>query len=320
LTDEPTAEEPKVTDTSHIIIDLVRAESRDPDELRLLRRAGEDLGIIQVVNHGVDEGVIDGFHDRAGAILALPRAEKIPLASPTGHPYRGWRQWPDDMGRLELERFAIAQYDSPEEAQAAGLDPRYAGDYAHPNVWPPQEPQLRAVARAYHAAAVAVARRVVSAYALALGQAPDVFPLGSGPDHTRFVVNNYPTWTHDGDLADEDKLLLLEHADGSVVTVLHQRGDYDGLQGKRKDGSWVTVPVVPGRCRCSPVTCSPAGPMAGSGLVAIGWWRAAPSPGCRAGCSGIHVSTRWSSPSPPSWVRTAPTTTRYSCGTPSRTR
>ena len=47
---------------------------------------------------------------RMARLLSLPRAEKARLASP--HPYRGWRQWPDDFGRLELERFNVAQYDS----------------------------------------------------------------------------------------------------------------------------------------------------------------------------------------------------------------
>ena len=60
------------------------------------------------------------------------------------------------------------------------------------------------------------------------------------------MVSDYPTWTYDTDVADDQKLLLLEHADGSVVTVLHQRGDYNGLQGPRANGSWLTVPIVPG--------------------------------------------------------------------------
>jgi isopenicillin N synthase-like dioxygenase len=232
------------------LVDLALAESGDPTELAKLRQAGEDLGIIQVVNHGVPQEVIDGFHDRVQSLLALPREEKVPLASPTGHPYRGWRQWPDDFGHLELERFTIGQFDSPEEAEAAGLEPLYAAEYAHPNVWPDG---LRAPARAYHEAARQVARRAINAYGLALGVDPAVFPAGDGPDHTRFVVNNYPTWTYDGAGStdpdaddDERKLLLLEHADGSVVTVLYQRGDYDGLQGQRADGSWVPVPIVPG--------------------------------------------------------------------------
>jgi isopenicillin N synthase-like dioxygenase len=235
------------------LIDLALAESGDEATLAELRRAGEDLGIVQIVNHGVPQQVIDDFHDRIDALLKLPRAEKIPLASPTGHPYRGWRQWPDDFGRLELERFTIGQFDSAEDAEAAGLEPAHATEYAHPNVWPERDPGLKQAARAYHEAARQVARRTLAVYGRALGVDPAVFPIGDGPDHTSFVVNNYPTWTHedagstdpDGD-DDERKLLLLEHADGSVVTVLYQRGDYNGLQGQRADGSWVPVPIVPG--------------------------------------------------------------------------
>jgi isopenicillin N synthase-like dioxygenase len=228
------------------VIDLGRAEDGDPAELATLLAAGEQFGIIQIVNHGVPQALIDDFHDRVAAVLALPREEKVKLASPTGHPYRGWRQWPDDLGRLELERFSIGTFENPQEAERAGLPAQYSAEFVHANVWPPQDPQLQESAQRYHAAAVGVARRVLGAYALALGQHPDVFPTGNGPDHTRFVVNNYPTWTYDPDLADEEKLLLLEHADGSVLTVLHQRGDYDGLQNQQADGSWVTVPIVPG--------------------------------------------------------------------------
>ncbi|MCL2395275.1 MAG: hypothetical protein FWC87_11370, partial [Acidimicrobiaceae bacterium] len=237
--------------TDSLVIDLEAAEAGDPGELERLRRLGGELGIIQVVGHGVPQAVIDDFHDQAAEILAQPRAAKIPLASPTGHPYRGWRQWPDDFGRLELERFSIGMYDNVDEALAAGLDPKYSADYAHPNVWPDSQPGFRYAARTYHAAAVGLARRVIRAYALALEVDPEVFPLGDGPDHTQFTINNYPTWTHgtvttDDAVSDEEKLLLLEHADGSAVTVLHQRGDYEGLQGQQADGTWRTVPLVPG--------------------------------------------------------------------------
>ena len=234
------------TVTRPTVVDFAALEAGDSGQLEALRHAGEDLGIVQVVNHGVPEEVVDDFHSRAAAILALPREEKIPLASPTGHPYRGWRQWPDDFGRLELERWSIGQYDSYQDAIGAGLRPEHAGDYTHPNVWPDFDPGFRDAARAYQAATTELARRVVRAYGRALGAGDDVFPLGDGPDHLQFTVNNYPTWTWDADVADEEKLLLLEHADGSVVTVLHQRGDYDGLQGQRADGTWVTVPIVPG--------------------------------------------------------------------------
>ncbi|MCW2876544.1 MAG: 2OG-Fe(II) oxygenase [Sphaerisporangium sp.] len=235
--------------TTHVpVIDLELALSDDaPEELiASAREAAEQIGIIQVVNHGVPEELIDDFHDSIGRVLALPRQEKAKLASPTGHPYRGWRQWPDDFGRLELERFNIGQFDSVEDALASGLSEEYAQLYAHANVWPPQEPGLAEVARRYHDASARVAERVLELYARVLGVPLSTFPISGRPYYTSFVVNDYPTWTHDDSTRDEDKLLLLEHADGSALTVLHQRGDYAGLQGQLPDGGWTPVPIVPG--------------------------------------------------------------------------
>src|SRR6266496_719123 len=124
--------------------------------------ATEEFGAVQVVNHGVPQHLVADLGARAGRLLSRPRAEKAMLASP--HPYRGWRQWPDDFGRLELE----------------------------------------------------------------------------------LTVNDYPTWTYPETAADEDKLLLLEHADDSAVTVLAQQGDYEGLQVQGPGGRWIPVPVIPG--------------------------------------------------------------------------
>ncbi len=229
------------------VVDLDLALSADaPEELlATVRAAAEQVGIIQVVNHGAPQQVIDAFHRSVGRVLSLPREEKEKLASPTGHPYRGWRQWPDDFGRLELERINIGQYDTAEDARAAGLSEQHADLFTHVNVWPPQEPDLRETAFRYRDALVAVGRRVLALYAKALDVPAGTFEVGDD-GYSTFVVNDYPTWTHTGSAADEEKLLLLEHADGSVVTVLHQEGDYTGLQGQRPDGTWQSVPLLPG--------------------------------------------------------------------------
>lgn len=229
------------------VVDLQLALSDDaPEELLdSVRAAAEQIGIIQVVNHGAPQEVVDAFHQSVGRVLALPREEKEKLASPTGHPYRGWRQWPDDFGRLELERINIGQYDNGDDALAAGLTPEQAGLFAHVNVWPEQEPGLRDAAFRYRDAVTEVGRKVVALYAKILGVPAGTFPLGDDA-YSTFVVNDYPTWTHTDSTADEEKLLLLEHADGSVVTVLHQEGDYAGLQGQRPDGTWQSVPILPG--------------------------------------------------------------------------
>ena len=230
-------------------LDAVLSGGAPAGVLDTVQAAVEQFGVVQVVHHGVDPGLIDEFSRHAGDLLARPRDEKARLASPTGHPYRGWRQWPDDFGRLELERYNVAQFDTPEDAKAAGVPGEYLGLYAHGNVWPPDDPRLREVAFGYMDATQRLAERMLGLYARAEGVPADTFPLGSLP-HLRLTVNDYPTWAYPdagGTVArsDEDKLLLLEHADDSALTVLSQAGDYEGLQVQMPDGGWLPVPIIP---------------------------------------------------------------------------
>ena len=107
------------------MIDVEAAGAGDRAQLDAVRTATRDLGAVQVVNHGVPQDLAADLSARMARLLARPRAEKAKLASP--HPYRGWRQWPDDFGRLELERFNVAQFDDIEAARAAGVPAEYLG-------------------------------------------------------------------------------------------------------------------------------------------------------------------------------------------------
>jgi isopenicillin N synthase-like dioxygenase len=229
------------------VVDLEAALSENPPDglLEAVRTAAEHVGVIQIVHHGVPADLLADYSQRIGRLLSQPRAEKIALASPGGHPHRGWRQWPDDFGRLELERYNVAQFDTPADAQAAGVAAEYLGLYSHPNVWPADDRELRGVTFRYIEAAGRLAGRVLQLYARALGVAPGTFSLGELP-HVRLTTNNYPTWTYPDTGKDEDKLLLLEHADDSALTILSQEGDYEGLQVQLPDGGWLPVPIVPG--------------------------------------------------------------------------
>ena len=223
------------------VIDLEAAEAGS--QLDVVRVATEELGAIQVVNHGVPQELTAALSARVDRLLSLPRAEKAKLASP--HPYRGWRQWPDDFGRLELERFNVAQFDNVQAARAAGLGEEFLGLYTQSNVWPEGDPELREMAFGYIEASRGLAERMLRLYARAQGLPEDTFGLGALP-HLRLTVNDYPTWAYPEGAAEEDKLLLLEHADDSAVTVLGQEGDYPGLQIQGPDGGWSAIPVIPG--------------------------------------------------------------------------
>jgi isopenicillin N synthase-like dioxygenase len=194
----------------------------------------------------VPQELIDAHDRRTTALLARPREEKAEFASPTGHPYRGWRQWPDDLGRLELERFMFARFDDVESAVAAGVDRELAEhDYTHRNVWPEDDPGYQDLALEFRGEIIALAERLLRVFAQALGVPEDSF-ASVGPDTTSVTFNKYPTWTWPDDATDEDKLLLLEHADGNAITILNQAGDYPGLQVQQPDGTWVGVPIIDG--------------------------------------------------------------------------
>jgi flavonol synthase len=210
-------------------LDAALGDDAPPALLDQVRSAVERFGVVQVVRHGVDPGLIEEFSRHAAGLLARPRAEKARLASPTGHPYRGWRQWPDDFGRLELERFNVAQFDTPEDARAGGVPEEYLGLYAHANVWPPDDPGLREVTYRYLDASRRLAERMLGLYARAVGVPADTFSLGSLP-HLRLTVNDYPTWSYPG------------AADPAGLAA----GDYAGLQVQMPDGAWLPVPIVPG--------------------------------------------------------------------------
>jgi flavonol synthase len=224
------------------VVDLEAADAGEAAQLDAIRAGTEELGAIQVVRHGVPQDLIGDLNRRMARLLSLPRDQKAKLASP--HPYRGWRQWPDDSGRLELERFMVAQFDDVADASAAGVPEEYLGLYAHANRWPEDDPELRETAFGYMQACRRLAGRMLGLYARAHGLPSEVFGLGSVP-HFRLTVNDYPTWTYP-QTDHGDKLLLLEHADDSAITILAQQGDYEGLQVQGPNGDWNTVPVIPG--------------------------------------------------------------------------
>lgn len=193
-----------------------------------IQEATEDIGVIQVVNHGVPGGLIGWFSDRAS--------------------------------QLRLDRFTVGQFDSPAEARTAGVPEAYLGLYPPASRWPAGDAGLRDAARHYMEASRVVAERVLGLYERAWGVPGGTFPLSPLP-YLTLTANRYPAqeargrrWGTRGPGrrpgagldSGAGELLLGEHADGSALTVLAQQGDYPGLQVQLPGGGWGPVPVVPG--------------------------------------------------------------------------
>jgi flavonol synthase len=223
-----------------LLIDLEAALSSPADGmLEAVRRTAEDVGVIQVINHGVPADLLTDYWQRIERMFSRPWADRVAMASRGAHPYRDSNKPLDGFETLKIERYNIAQFDSPEEAKAAGVAPECLNLYSHPNVWPTEDPRMHDVTFRYIDAAVSLSERVLELYAKALNIPCGTFSLGA-PPYVRFTINNYPLGHDDGDL------LLPVHRDDSAMTILGQQGDYEGLRVELPDGSWMPVPVIPG--------------------------------------------------------------------------
>jgi len=226
-----------------------------------IEAAATQVGFFQVIGHGVPTQLLDAVYSAAHRFAALDTATKEQFRSP--HPYRGVHLRPDSTGEVRLERFLASRFDNPAAAIAAGIEPHLA-DYYYPNVWPTTPADFRPAVQALFARTQELGGALMRLFTIALGLGVEglgveglgVEGLGDDgfddlvePNASSFAINHYsaaatapPTsLATDG----EPVLLFHEHADGNTLTVLHQRGDFEGLEVSRLDtaGEWIPVPV-----------------------------------------------------------------------------
>ena len=204
--------------------------------------AATEVGFFQIVGHGFDERCLDAVYEAVSALHRLPESIKEGLISPSGHPYRGVHLKRDETGIVRQERFLATRYDDPDEAIANGVSPELA-DFFDPNVWPDEVPAFRDAVRELFVQSQQLGHRMMELFALAFGLDADYFDPSIEPNASSFAVNHYPA--RGAPLDVDPTVLFAEHTDGNTLTVLHQRGDYEGLEVQRLDRSdeWIPVPV-----------------------------------------------------------------------------
>lgn len=187
-----------------------------------------EYGFFQVVNHGVDGGVISGMLDVARRFFELPLAERERYMSP-------------DV------RAAVRYGTSFNQARDAVLCWRDFLKLAcsHPlrdvvASWPREPADLRGVASAYAAASHALFMELMEAALQALGIASGgvLGELAAGSSHM-MTVNCYPACPQP-----ELTLGMPAHSDYGLFTFVLQ-DHVEGLQVMH-GGRWLTVDPIPG--------------------------------------------------------------------------
>ncbi|KTS92490.1 oxidoreductase [Microbacterium testaceum] len=212
------------------------AAARFRDELRA---ATHDVGFFYLTGTGVSPELEAKLLQAAKDFFALPEAEKLAIENVTSPHFRGYTRVGGErtQGRVDWreqidigpERDAIDDPDGPGYNRLIG-----------PNLWPAAQPELKEVVTEWHDHLTGVARKLLRAWALALGAEEQYFDRHFGDPQTLIKIVRYP-----GKDDPTPQQGVGAHKDSGVLTLLWVEPGKGGLQVER-DGEWVDAPPVPG--------------------------------------------------------------------------
>ena len=212
------------------------AAARFRDELRA---ATHDVGFFYLTGTGVSAELEASLLRAAKDFFALPDAEKLAIENVTSPHFRGYTRVGGErtQGRIDWreqidigpERAAIDDPDGPGYNRLVG-----------PNLWPAAQPELKEVVTEWHDHLTGVARKLLRAWALALGAEEQYFDRHFGDPQTLIKIVRYP-----GKDDPTPQQGVGAHKDSGVLTLLWVEPGKGGLQVER-DGEWVDAPPVPG--------------------------------------------------------------------------
>lgn len=202
-----------------------------------LRAATHDVGFFYLTGTGVSAELEARLLQAAKDFFALPEAEKLSIENVTSPHFRGYTRVGGErtQGRVDWrEQIDIG----PERAAITG-GPGY-NRLIGPNLWPGAQPELKDVVTEWHDHLTGVARKLLRAWALALGAEEQYFDRHFGDPQTLIKIVRYP-----GKDDPTPQQGVGAHKDSGVLTLLWVEPGKGGLQVER-DGEWVDAPPVPG--------------------------------------------------------------------------
>ncbi len=241
MTDSPSAAD---TSISLPVLDLSRLDAGDDEAAAFrteLRDVTHDYGFFYLVGHGIDPALVDELLATAEAFFALPEEDKRAIENVRSPHFRGWTR----VGG-EITRGAVdwrEQIDIGAERPAIPPGPGVP-DYLRlegPNQWPAALPQLQEVVGRWDRTLSEIGMRLLRAWAVSLGAAPDVFDAAFAENPSVLIkIVKYP-----GRDDHETRQGVGAHKDAGVLTLLLVEPGKGGLQVE-KDGEWIDAPPVPG--------------------------------------------------------------------------
>ncbi|PON80322.1 Oxoglutarate/iron-dependent dioxygenase [Parasponia andersonii] len=213
------------------IIDFSKLSKGNKDEvlseLLKLTAACEEWGFFQVINHGIDQSLLEQIEKVSNDFFMLPLAEKqkYPMAPGGVQGYGQAFVFSEDQKLDWCNMFAL------------GVEPKFI---RNPKLWPTKPGQFSETVEVYSSKIRKLCKSLLKYIAMTLGLKKDVFKEMFGVAVQALRMNYYPPCPRP-DLV----LGLSPHSDGSALTVLQERKCSSvGLQ-ILKDNKWVSVQPIP---------------------------------------------------------------------------
>lgn len=231
-----------MTDLNLPILDLSLLDDGDEAAARFrdeLRSATHEVGFFYLTGTGVTTELEARLHQAARDFFALPEADKLAIENVGSPQFRGYTRiggertqgkvdWREQID-IGPEREVVTDAAAPDFARLIG-----------PNLWPDAQPELRDVVEEWQEHLAGVARKLLRAWALALGAPESYFDEHFGEPSTLLKIVRYP-----GKEDPTPQQGVGAHKDSGVLTLLWVEPGVGGLQVER-DGQWVDAPPVPG--------------------------------------------------------------------------
>jgi len=202
-----------------------------------LGKAAREVGFLYVTGHGIPAPLFDRLLEAAARFFAEPPERKMEVYIGRSANHRGYVPAGEEVfsgGTKDAKEAFDLSIDLPADHPAVSAGTPMLG----PNQWP-DLPGFKSAVTAYYDAVFAVGRALIRGFALALGEAPDVFDpyITTPPSQLRLI--HYPF-----DPTAVDAVGIGAHSDYECFTLLHSTGP--GLEVMNGAGRWIDAPPVPG--------------------------------------------------------------------------
>ncbi|XP_058208350.1 hyoscyamine 6-dioxygenase-like [Rhododendron vialii] len=205
------------------VIDLSQLSGLDRVEtIQLIMKANMDLGMFQVINHGVPEELMDETMNLFKEFFNMPAEDKAMYYSEDGTS-KGFRIYTSSMKGVNTWKDSVRHICEPLEDNIQS--------------WPEKPARYREVVRAYSVEVRKLSLRILDLVCEGLGIESGYF-RDELSKFQELLVHNYPPCPEPGLV-----LGVGGHTDPSLLTLLQQQDVY-GLQ-IFKGGQWLGVEPIP---------------------------------------------------------------------------